>query len=137
MRADLQAVLNNPAQAISTGQLSDQKLLVFDWLALQAQVPLVTLTPANIVNKAIGMQGISDVNLLDLQIYGLANKLGVLSLGFPSLLASAYAAIDGANTGAGFVSPASGLQVNIGSPDYRAVWKYIQLSEAFAVQDSS
>lgn len=138
MRADLQSILNNPAQAISVGQLRDQRLMVMNWLALQVSAPLVTLTPANMVNKVIGLQGVTDANMIDLQIYGLANKLGLLSRGFASLAASAVAAIDGPNTGAGFISPTSGLQANISADDYdRSLWRYAALTGAGAIADPS
>lgn len=131
MRADLQALVNAPP--IATGHERQNKMMVLAWLYMMKFAPNINFNIPTLVNKVAGMQGVTDVNMLDLQIGGLATLLGYGNYTWAQLKPVAAAAINGQGVNTGTV-PA---QAAITSPDYQTLINYALLTNAKILNDAS
>lgn len=138
MRADLQSRLNalvgSSTYPVSTGQLDEDKQCVLAWLYMQLWAPNINFNLPTIQSKISGLQGLTQVNLTDLQIEGLATFFGYGNYTWPALLAVARAAINGQGIQQTGVAVQTAV---VGTQDYDTLQNYALLTATKILNDAS
>lgn len=131
MRSDLQALVNAPP--VSNGQELQDKMMVLAWLYLIKFCPNIQFNLPNIVSKVTALQGLTNDNLLDLQLQGLATKLGYGTTAWSVLVSTARAAINGQ----GIQQTGVPIQTAITSGDYQTLINWALLTNAGMLNDGN
>lgn len=138
MRQDLQAQLLGPVGTsnypVSAGHQLENKLLVKAWLYMMKFAPNINFNIPTIQGKIAGLQGLTDTNMMDLEIQGLATQLGYGNYTWAQLKPVAAAAINGQGIQQTGVQSQTAV---VGTQDFLTLINYALLTNAKILNDAS